>query len=165
MDGIPPPPPPPPPPPIVSLPSTEQTRFSPNHHRNTTKRYTRDSLENALSTLQAILNDPKASNAQVRACELVIQWAAGKPGDFFEGDEEAFTALSLLPMGEKAQAAMQLFGQRRISRTDLDTVLAAVRADQTQRIADLERDIRHLENENKDLTARLQGTEIDLVPG
>jgi hypothetical protein len=98
----------------------------------------------------------------VRACELIIQWAAGKPGEFFDGDPDAFVALAALPMEQRATGAMQLFGRRQISRLDLETVLSTVRADQTARIAELERDVKRLENENKDLHAQLMGHEIEM---
>ncbi|MGO6689947.1 hypothetical protein AB9E02_29675 [Rhizobium leguminosarum] len=52
--------------------------------RATVSRHARDHLESALSTLAALMHDPKAQAAQVRACENIIAWGAGKPGRYVD---------------------------------------------------------------------------------
>ncbi|MBY3194239.1 hypothetical protein [Rhizobium laguerreae] len=52
--------------------------------RATVSRHARDYLENAISTLGGLMNDPKAQSAQVRACENIIAWGAGKPGRYVD---------------------------------------------------------------------------------
>ncbi|WP_168286430.1 hypothetical protein, partial [Rhizobium laguerreae] len=52
--------------------------------RATVSRHARDYLESAISQLGTLMHDPKAQSAQVRACENIIAWGAGKPGRYVD---------------------------------------------------------------------------------
>ncbi|MGR9238980.1 hypothetical protein ACU8OH_09240 [Rhizobium leguminosarum] len=87
MDNIPPPPPPLPAPtapaPIVQDdPISEADKQA--DCRATVSRHARDYLESAIAQLGTLMHDPKAQSAQVRACENIIAWGAGKPGRYID---------------------------------------------------------------------------------
>ncbi len=52
--------------------------------KSSVTRAARDYLDAAVHKLGSLMHDPKAQAAQVRACENIIAWGAGKPGRYVD---------------------------------------------------------------------------------
>ncbi|MEW9807020.1 hypothetical protein [Mesorhizobium marinum] len=54
-------------------------------------------MELAITQLGILMLDPKAASAQVRACENIIAWGAGKPGRYVDiGDLKGLTVFEAI---------------------------------------------------------------------
>ncbi|CDZ56033.1 hypothetical protein [Neorhizobium galegae] len=119
--------------------------------------FSADQIKEARKTLTALATSCPDYRTRKEAAEYIDKAARADDEQFFNGDAEALAALASLPLEGQSSAALQLFAKQMISRADLDTILKAVTADQTAKLADLEKARVALERENKDLVHQLSG--------
>ena len=132
--------------------------------RKALRGFTQEQVEQARETLAGLARGCPDPEIRKEAAEYIEKAARADADRYFDGEPDALVALASLPLEQQTSAAMQLFAQGKIARVDLDTILKSVQADQTTRIAQLEKDKQLLERENKDYAARLEGKNIDGTP-
>jgi hypothetical protein len=133
--------------------------------RRALRGFTADQVSAARKTLTTLAQSCPDYRTRKEAAEYIDKAARADEAEYFSGDGDALKTLAEMPLEQQASAAMQLFAQQAITRSDLDMILKTVAADQAAKIADLETARIQLERENKDLAHQLQhGKRIDAVP-
>lgn len=133
--------------------------------RRALRGFSSDQVSAARKTLAALAQSCPDYRTRKEAAEYIDKTSREDEAQYFGGDGDALKTLAEMPIDKQASAAMQLFAQQAITRTDLDMILKTVAADQAAKIADLETARIQLERENKDLTHQLHnGKRIDAVP-